>query len=135
MGFLIPTHPLTNFEIQKYYENGPRFNGVFSRNNLPKKIKDGAYVINLDEYKDVGTHCIALFGNRSEIVYADSFGVEHIPKEITKSVGNKSIKVNIFRVQANDSVMCGYFYIGFIDFMLAGKKLTDYTDLFSPHDF
>ena len=50
MGFLIPPHPLTNFEIQKYYQNEPRFNGVFSRNNLPKNIKDGAYVINLDEY-------------------------------------------------------------------------------------
>ena len=54
-------HPLTNFEIQKYYENEPRFNGVFSRDNMPKKIKDGAYVINLDEYADVGTHWIALF--------------------------------------------------------------------------
>ena len=55
MGFLMLPHPLTNFEIQKYYKNEPKFNGVFSRNNLPKKIKDGAYVINLDEYKDVGT--------------------------------------------------------------------------------
>ena len=49
-------HPLSSFEIQKYYQNEPRFNGVFSRNNLPKKIKDGAYVINLDEYVYVGTH-------------------------------------------------------------------------------
>ena len=55
----MPPHPLTNFEIQKYYRNEPRFNGVFSRNNLPKKIKDGAYVINLDEYADVGTHWTA----------------------------------------------------------------------------
>ena len=70
---------LTSFEIQKYYENEPRFNGVYSRNNLPKKIKDGAYVINLDEYADVGTHWIALFGNRSEIVYFDSFIVECVP--------------------------------------------------------
>ena len=57
----MPPHPLTNFEIQKYYENEPRFNGVFSRDNLPKKIKNGAYVINLDEYADVGTHWTALF--------------------------------------------------------------------------
>ena len=57
----MPPHPLTNFEIQKYYRNEPRFNGVFSRNNLFKKIKDGAYIINLDEYADVGTHWIALF--------------------------------------------------------------------------
>ena len=76
-------HPLTNFEIQKYYENESRFNGVFSRDNLPpKKIKHGAYVINLDEYEDTGTHCIALFCKKNEIVYFDSFGVEHIPEEI-----------------------------------------------------
>ena len=61
MGFLILPHPLTNFEIQKYYKNDPRFNGAFSRNNSPKKIKDGAYIINLDEYGDVGKHWIALF--------------------------------------------------------------------------
>ena len=135
MGFLIPPHPLTNSEIQTYYKNEPRFNGVFSRNNLPKKIKDGAYVINLDEYADVDTHWTALFCNRNEIVYFDSFGVEHVPEEIKEFIWNKDIKANIFRVQANDSVMCGYFCIGFIDFMLAGKKLTDYTNLFSPHDF
>ena len=79
MGFLMPLHTLTNFEIQKYFQNEPRFNGGYSRNNLPKKMKAGAYVINLDEYADVSTHGIALFCNRSEIVYFDSFGVEHIP--------------------------------------------------------
>ena len=100
-----------------------------------KKIKDGAYVINLDEYADVGTHWIALFCNRSEIVYFDSFGVEHVPEDIKKIVGNESIIGNIFRVQANNSVMCGYFCIWFIDFMLAGKKLTDFTSFFSPYDF
>ena len=130
----MPSHPLTNFEIQKYYENKPRFNGVYSRNNLTKKIKDEAYLINLDECAEVGTDWIALFCNRSEIVYFDSFGVEHVPEEIKEFIGNKNIKANIFRVQANDSAMCGYFCIGFIDFMLAGKKLTDYTNLFSPYD-
>ena len=55
----MPSHPLTSFEIQKYYQNEPRFNGVYSRDKLPKKIKDGTYVINLDEYADVGTHWIA----------------------------------------------------------------------------
>ena len=89
-------HPLTNFEIQKYYQNEPIFNGVFSRNNLPKKIKDGAYVVNLDEYTDVGTHWIALFYNRNEIVYFDSFAVEHVPKEIKEFIGNKNIKANSF---------------------------------------
>ena len=135
MGFLMAPHPLTNFEIQKYYQNEPRFNGVFSRNNLPKKIKDGAYVINLDEYVDVGTHLIALFCNRNETVYFDSFGVDHVPEQIKKFIGNENIKANIFRVQATDSVMWGYFCIGCIVFMLAGKKMTDYTNLFSPHDF
>ena len=135
MGFLMPPHPLTNFEIQKYYKNEPRFNGVFSRNNLPKKIKDGAYVINLDEYADVGTHWIALFCNKNEIVYFDSFGVENVPEEIKKFIRNKNIKANIFRVQANSSIMCGSFCMGFIDFMLAGKELTNFTSLFSPYDF
>ena len=96
-----------------------------------KKIKDGTYVINLDEFADVGTYRIALFCNRNEIVYFASFGVEHIPEEIKEFIGHKNTKANIFRVQANDSVMCGYFCIGFIDFMLPGKKLTDYTNLFS----
>ena len=128
-------HHLANFEIQKYYQNEPRFNGAFSRNNLPKKIKDGAYVINLDEYADVATHWIALFCNRNEIVYFDRFGAEHIPEEIKEFLRNKNIKASIFRVEANDSVMYGYVGLGFIDFILSGKKLTDYSSLFSPHDF
>ena len=100
-----------------------------------KKVKDRAYVINLDEYIDVGTHWIALFCNRSEIVYFDSFGVEHVPIEIKEFIGNKNIIVNFFRVQANNSVMSGYFCIGFIDFMLAGKKLADLTNTYSSYDF
>ena len=135
MRFLMPPHPLTNFEIQKYYQNEPRFNCGYSRNNLTGKIKDGAYIINLDEYVDTDTHWIPLFCIRSEIVYFNSFGVEHILEEIKKIVGNKNIKANIFRVQANNSIRCGYFCIGFIDFMLAGKKLTDFTSMFSPYDF
>ena len=131
----MPPHPLTNFEIQKYYQNEPRFNGVYSANNLPEKIKDQAYVINLDEYADFGTHWIALFCKKNEIVCFDSFGVESVPEEIKETVENKNIKVNIFRVQANNSVMCRYFCIGFIDFMLAGKTLTDFKSMFSPYDF
>ena len=126
---------MTNFETQKYYENEPRFNGVYSRDNLSKEIKDGAWVINHDEHADTGTHWVALFCKKNKIVYFDTFGVEHIPEEIKKLIGNKNIKANIYRVQANNSVMCGYFCIGFIDFMLAGKTLIDYTALFSPHDF
>ena len=97
------------------------------------------YIVNFDEYADEGTHWVALFCNKSEIIYFHSFGVEHIPEEIKEFIDlplqNKNIIANIFRLQANDSVICGYFCIGFIDFMLAGKKLTDYTSLFSPHDF
>ena len=76
-----------------------------------------------------------MFCNRSEIAYFDCFDVENVPKEIKEFVRNKNIKANIFRVQGKNSVMCGYFCTGFIDFMLAGKKLTDFTSLFSPHDF
>ena len=109
----MPPHPLINTkETQMYYQNEQRFNGVFSRKKLPKKIKNGAYVINLDEYADIGTHWIVLFCNRSKIVYFDSFGVEEIPEE-----------------------MFWYFCIEVIDFMVAGKKLIDYTSLFSPYDF
>ena len=92
MGFLMPPHPLTNFEIQKYYKNEPKINGVFSSNNLPKKIKDGAYIINLDKYAEAGTHGIDLFCNRKEIVYFNSFGVEHFPEEIKEFIRNKRIK-------------------------------------------
>ena len=135
-GFLLPPHLLTNFEIQKYYQNEPRFNGVYSRDNLPK-IKDGAYVVNLDEHSDVGTHWVALYVskaspkdvNNNNVTYFDFFGVEHISKEIKTFFKNKNRETNIFRI------MCGYFCIGFIYFMLAGKKSTDYTNLFSPYGF
>ena len=73
--------------------------------------------------------------NDNNVTYFDSFGVEHIPKEIKAFINNKNIKTNIFRVQEYDSIMCGYFCIGFIDFMLAGKTLTEYTNLFSPNNF
>ena len=100
-----------------------------------KKIKDGAYVINLDEYSDIRTHWNALYVLNNNVTYFDSFGVEHIPKEIKKFIANKNIKTNIFRIQAYDSIMCGYFCIGFIDFMFAGKTLTEFSNLFSPNNF
>ena len=105
----------------KYYENESRFNGVYSRDNL-SKIKDGAYIINVDEYSDIGTQCVALWVSNNNVTYFDSFGVEHIPKEIIKFIKNRNIKTNIFRIQAYDSIMCGYFCIGFIDFMFQGKR-------------
>ena len=81
-------HPLTNVEIQKCYQNEHKFNGVYSRNNL-LKIKDGVYVINLDEYKSIQTHWIVLYVNDNNVIYFDSFGVEKIPKEIKKIIGKK----------------------------------------------
>ena len=131
----MPPHPLTNFEITKYYENEPKFNGVYSRDNLPNKIKDEAYVINLDEYSDIGTHWIALYVKNNDITYFDSFGVEHIPKEIKAFIKNKNVKINIFRIQVYGSIMCGYFCIRLINFMLKGKSLTEYANVFSPNDF
>ena len=120
----------------EYYENEPRFNGVYSRNNLPKMIKNGTYIINLDEYADLGTHWIALYANvtNNKVIYFDRFGVEHVPEEIKKFIGNKDINTNIFRVQEYNSIMCGYFCIGFIDFF-SGKILIDFPGLFSPYDF
>ena len=129
----MPPHPLTNFEIQNYYQNEPRFNGVYSRHNLPR-IKDGAYVINLDEYSDIGTHWIALDALNNNVTYFDSFRVEHILQEIKPFIGNKNIETNISRIQAYDSTICGYFCIGFIDFVLTGKTLTDFTNLFSQNN-
>ena len=125
---------MTNFEIQGYYKNKPRFNGVYSRDNL-FKIKDGAYVINLDEYSDIGTHWVSLYVKNNNATYFASFGVEHVPKEIKTFINNKSIKTNIFRIQAYNSIMYGYFCIDFIDFMFKGKTLTQYENLFSPNNF
>ena len=132
---MLPFHPLTNIEINEYYANEPKFNGVYSRNNLPNKMKKGAYVINLDEYKNTGTHWVSLFVKTNKFIYFDSFGIEHISKEIDKFIGNNNIESNIFRIQAYDSIMCGYFCIEFINYILKGKTLLDYTNLFSPNDF
>ena len=118
-----------------YYQNEPRFNGVYSRDNLPDKIKDAAYVINLDEHSDTGTRWIALYVNPKTVTFFDSFGVEHIPKEIKNLINNKNITANIFRIQAYDSAICGYFCIGFINFMFKGNNLTGFTNLFSPNNF
>ena len=76
----MPPHPLANFEIQKYYQNERRFDGVYSRDELLEKIKEGTYVINLDGYSDIGTHWIALYALNNNVIYFDSFGAEHISK-------------------------------------------------------
>ena len=113
-------HPLTNFEIEAYYQNEPRFNGAYSRHNLPDKIKHGAYIVNLDEHHDIGTHWVALHANNKTVTYFDSFGVEHIPKEVKKFINNKNIVANIYQVQNYDSIMCGYFCIRFTSYMFMG---------------
>ena len=105
----MPRHPLTNFEIQKYYQNEPRFNGLYLRDNLPK-LKDETYVINLYEYSDIGTQRIVFYVSgvslkevkNNGVTYFDSFGVEHIPKKLRTFISNKNIKTNIFRTQAFD---------------------------------
>ena len=102
-------HPSTNFEIRKYYQNEPKFNGVYSRNNLPK-TKDVTYVINLDEFKSIETHWIALHVNGNNIIYSDSFWVEHLPIEVKKFIWNKNIIVNIYRIQAYDSIIILLYY-------------------------
>ena len=104
--------------------------GFFQEIICIKKIKDGAYVINLDEYAEVGTLWVALFGSGREIVYFNSFDVEHVLEKIKEFIGHKNIKANIFQEQSNNSIMCGYFCTGFIDFMLAGKTLF-YRHVFS----
>ena len=110
-------HPLTKFEIKACYQNETRFNGASSRDNLPHKIKYGANVLNLDECSHIGTHWIGLYANNKTVTYFESF--ENI----------------IFRIQAYDSVMRGYFCIGFINYMFTAKSLTAYTNLFSPNNF
>ena len=128
-------HPLTNFEIEAYYQNEPRFNGVYSRDNLQVKVKDGAYSINLDGYSDIETHWIALFVNNKTVTYFDSFGIEHISQEIRVFIADKDIIASIYRIQSYDSIVCGYFCIGFINYMFMGRSLTDYTNFFSPSNF
>ena len=108
----MPPHPLTNFEIQKYYQNG-----VYSRNNLPK-IKNGAYVINVDELKSIGTHWIALYVNAENVTYFDSFAVDHFPKEIIKLIGKRNIITNIYRIQTNDLIMHGYMDTFVLDLLI-----------------
>ena len=139
LELVIPPHPLTNFEIQRWYQNELRCNGIHSKDNLPERssteIKDGAYITNLDEYSDIGTHWVALYVQNNDITYFDYFGVEHILKRIRTFISNKSIKTNIYWTQAYYSIMRRYFCIECTDFMLAEIILTKFTNLFSPNNF
>ena len=122
-------HFFNNFEIQEYYQIKTKFNCFCSRNNLPK-IKDGAYVINLDAYKS-----IAVYDNSNNVTYFDSFGVEHIPKRIKKIHRKQKYNYNYYRIQAYNWLICEYFCIGFIDSMPKDKCLLDYTNLLSLNDY
>ena len=122
----MPPHFLSNFEIQKYYQIKPKFNGAYSRNNLTK-IKDRLCVINLEDRKSINAHWIALYVNGYngsvfyDTTYFDRLGIEQIPKDIKKFIGNKNIIRSIYRIQACNSMMCGYFCNKFIEFMLRVK--------------
>ena len=130
----MPPHLLTNFEIQKYYQNELKFNGVYSKNNFTK-IKDGANIINLEEYESIGTHCIALYLNAESVIYFSSSRVEHIQKKKKKFIGNKNTMTNIYKTRAFDSKMYEYFCIGLIDFILIGKYLLEYINLLSRNEY
>ena len=117
---------MTNFEIQKYYQNEPRFNGVYSRDNLTDKIKNGTYVINLDEYSDIGTHWIAFYALSLELNMSQNKFETLLVIKILRDLRSQK---NIFRIQTYDSVMS----IGFFDFMLKGKSVTNFTNIFSQN--
>ena len=99
------------------------------------RIKDGTYLINIDETNSKGIHWVSLFIDKNLAVYSDSFEIEYIPQKILNKIKDKSITHNIFRIQDNESVMCGFYYIAFIEYMFAGKTLLEYTDLFSVSDY
>ena len=117
-GFLIQSHPLTNLDMQKYYKNDLKFNGVYSRDNLPNKIKDEVNVINLDEYSDIVTHWITVYGLNKNVIYFHILGVEYILKEIKKLIERSIVVANIFRKPAYNSIISEYFCIRFIGFIL-----------------
>ena len=119
-------HLMTNFELKKYYQNKPKFSGVFSRNSLPK-IKYEVYIINLDEYKSIGIQRMALYKNRYNVTETDCFGIEYIPKKLKNSEATNISTTNY-------SKMSWYFSIGLTDFMLKVKRknLSQYTNLLSP---
>ena len=132
--FSSASHPLNNIEITNYFNYELWFNDVFSRNNFPR-IKDGAYVINLNDSKSQGTHWISLFIDRNITLYFDFFGIEYLLLEVLNNIRDKSITHNIFRKQDNESIMCRFHCFAFIEYILAGKTLLDYTNLFSPNDY
>ena len=128
------TPPLKQYQVTGYFNYESRFKGVFLRNNLPR-IKHGSYVTNIDNKNSEGTIWVSLFNDRNAAVYFDSFGIEYIPQEVLNKIRDKSINHNIFRIQDNEFIMCGFYCITFIEYIPAAKILLDYTNLFSPYDY
>ena len=126
--FLVLLHPLNNIEITNYFKYELRFNGIFPRYSW-LRIKDGAYVINLDDKNSKGKHWVSLFIDKNIVIYFDSFGIEYIPQEVLNKIRDKSVTDNIFRVQDNECIICGFYCIAFIEYMLTGKTLLDCTNL------
>ena len=122
---LFSSSPMMNLDLMEF----------FSRNNLPT-TKDEVYVINLDDKNSKGTQWFSLFLNRNRAVYFDSFGIKYIPPEVLKKIKDKSITHNIRTTyEDNESIVCGFYCIAFIEYMLAEKTLLDYTNLFSLNDY
>ena len=98
-------------------------------------MKNGAYVINLNDQKSKGTNWVSSFIDRYTAIYFDSFGIEYIRQEVLNKIRDKSITQNIFRIQDNEPLVCGFYCIAFIEYMLAGKTLLEYTNSFSPNGY
>ena len=125
---------MSTIEISNNFHWNPRFNGVFSRNNL-FWIRDEAFAINLEDKQSKETYWVSSVIDRNSTVYLDSFGVEYFPQEVLNKIRDKSITHNIFRIESDGSIMCGFYCIGFIEYILAEKTLLDYANLFSPNDY
>ena len=133
-NFVVSLVALSKIEIAYYFKYKPRFNDVFSRNNLPR-IKDEPYVKSLNDKNCTGTHWVSLFIHKKVAIYFDSFGTEYIPQELLNKIKDTSITHNTFRMQDNESIMCGFYFIAFAEYMLARKTFLDHTNLFSPNDY
>ena len=128
-------HALTSISIQRQYQNKTKFKGVYSWINLLKIIRDGAYVANLVEHKSIGTYWVAFCVDDNTTTFIDSYGVEHILGKMKTFSVNENVMANVYREQVYVSITCGYFCIGFIDFMFKDKSLTDFMNLILPHNF
>ena len=118
--------------ITRYFNYKRRLNSVFSRDNWPR-VKDETYVIKLDVKERKGTHSVSVFIDRYTVVYFDYFGIKYIPQEVFNKIKGKSITHSILRVQDDDSIMCGFYWITLIENMIAENNLLDYTNLFSTN--